>query len=98
MQTYYKHASDMTGTRISASAPLFVLSGNVCANITDNAIKCCYYIEAAMPAINALGNVHITCFMKLRSDFTVIIVAPVYQTSVTIADKVGNQIDFFFFK
>ncbi|XP_060579285.1 IgGFc-binding protein-like isoform X2 [Ruditapes philippinarum] len=93
MQTYYKMASDMSGTMISASAPLFLLSGHSCANIPDISVKYCDYIEAAMPPINALGSIHIISFMKPRPDFTVSIVAPFNQTSVTITDKVGNQIE-----
>ncbi|XP_053403273.1 IgGFc-binding protein-like [Mercenaria mercenaria] len=95
LETYYREATDMSGTMISADAPISVLSGHGCANVPDNNVSYCDYIGETMPPESYLGSVHVLSFMKPRPDFTVSIIAPNDQTSVRIHDDLGNILETF---
>lgn len=88
-QSYLKQDIDLTGTRISASNLIFVLSGHVCANIPDNTVVYCDYIDEVAPPLSSLGTTHIVTYMHPRSNFTISIVVTVDFTTVNIYDKNG---------
>lgn len=92
LDAYHHEATDMSGTVIKADAPVFVLSGHICANVPDNTVLYCDYIEETMPPLISLGVAHVLSFMKPRSDFTVSIVSPDLN-SANVYDDLGNLIE-----
>jgi outer membrane autotransporter protein len=55
-QTYLLNQSaDLTGTRVTGSAPIAVFSGNQCANIPSNNTACDHLVEQ-MPSIDQLSS------------------------------------------
>lgn len=93
LETYMRNGVRLTGSTISSSAPVFMLSGNLCANIPNNNVLYCDYIEEAMTPINSLGQVHVISFMHPRPDFTISIVAVHNETSLSIYDADGNKLE-----
>ncbi|KAL4220673.1 hypothetical protein ACF0H5_021068 [Mactra antiquata] len=81
-QTFLKQSVDMSGTRITSTQPLFVMSGHSCANIPDNSVIYCDYIDEVTPPLTSLGTTHIVSYMTPRPDFTINIVILVDMTTV----------------
>lgn len=93
LDTHARQGANMSGTMIHATAPIYVLSGHVCANIPDNTVNYCDYVAEIMPPIASLGSVHVVSFMKPRTGFTISIAAPYNQISVKIYNSIGIQLE-----
>lgn len=49
-------SGDLTGTSVSADAPIAVLSGNGCANVPANGVTACDHLEESVPPVAAWGT------------------------------------------
>ncbi|CAG2185910.1 unnamed protein product [Mytilus edulis] len=79
------HSSDLTGTRIIASKPIVVVSGNRC-NYINSKGSCQPFTEMVFPT-NQLDNVYVIPYLNYRLDNTVRVLA-VNDTSVNVTN--GN--------
>lgn len=93
METYMRAGTNLTGTMISSSAPIYVLSGHKCANIPNISVRACDYIDEEMPSLGSLGTRHVVSYMAPRPDFTISIAVPYNNTSVTIYNAAGAVIE-----
>ncbi|KAL4219803.1 hypothetical protein ACF0H5_020215 [Mactra antiquata] len=82
-ETFLYQAWNLSGARITASKPLFVLSGQNCAMIPDMSAYYCDYIDEVSPPLTSLGKKHIVSFMTPRPDFTINVVTVESMTTVT---------------
>ncbi|XP_063440529.1 IgGFc-binding protein-like isoform X2 [Mytilus trossulus] len=80
------HSSDLTGTRIFASKPVAVVSGNRCNYINAKA-DCQPFIEMVLPT-NQLDNVYVIPYIHYRPENTVRVLA---VNDTNIALKSGNN-------
>ncbi|VDI26928.1 Hypothetical predicted protein [Mytilus galloprovincialis] len=80
------HSSDLTGTRIFASKPVVVVSGNRCNYINAKA-DCQPFIEMVLTT-NQLDNVYVIPYIHYRHENTVRVLA---VNDTNIALKSGNN-------
>lgn len=91
--TYLLQAFVLTGTKVSATKPILVLSGNTCASIPDSSVHYCDYIQEAMPPITSLGTTHVISYMNPRPDFTISIIVTQDSTNISFYDKTGTILE-----
>ncbi|CAG2191112.1 unnamed protein product [Mytilus edulis] len=80
------HSSDLTGTKIIASKPIVVVSGNRC-NYINNKASCQPFIEMVLPT-NQLDNVYVIPYLNYRYENTIRLLA---VNDTHIALKNGNN-------
>lgn len=89
LDTYYRTGTGLSGTLVNATAPISVISGHICANIPDNSVVYCDYIDEILPPAHSYGKVFVFGYMYGRQDFTIGIVAGNNYTIVDIYDDFG---------
>lgn len=52
LETYLYSGVRLSGTKVFSSAPVFVLSGGSCANIPNDSVYACDYIDESMPPLH----------------------------------------------
>ncbi|XP_076111579.1 IgGFc-binding protein-like isoform X2 [Mytilus galloprovincialis] len=80
------HTSDLTGTKIIASKPVVVVSGNKC-NYVNGKASCQPFIEMVLPT-NQLDNLYVIPHLNYRLENTVRVIA-VNDTNIVM--KNGNN-------
>ncbi|XP_052274076.1 IgGFc-binding protein-like isoform X2 [Dreissena polymorpha] len=84
MQTYFvKHEHDLTGTHITSSRPVSVVSGNKCANVPHDKGACDYLAEQLLP-VAFWQREYVCAKLKTRGNNRLRILASVDGTTVNI--------------
>ena len=93
----YQYLQNITiaGTIVSASKPIVVHSGHLCANIPNHDTVYCDVIVENMPPVNTLGSVFVVPYPRNRTMYTMGITAPHDATTVQILDINGNIVEEF---
>lgn len=89
MDTLLRSGAGLSGTIINATAKVSLLSGHTCANVPDNSVVYCDYIDEQLPPIHSQGKVFVVGYMHSREDFTVGVAASKPNTVVNIYDDTG---------
>ncbi len=77
------------GTYISASAPIAVFSGNMCANIPSAGGCCCDHVEEQLIGLQSWGNAYVAARLPVRSTGT-----PEVTVWQVIASQNGTTVTF----
>ena len=85
-QVYQVSCRDVTGTRISASAPVSVFGGARCTNVPTG-VAACDHLTEQMPPASALGQRFLTMPLATRAGDTFRILASEDGTEVRINDS-----------
>ncbi|KAH3718745.1 hypothetical protein DPMN_061551 [Dreissena polymorpha] len=84
MQTYLvQHEHDLTGTHITSSKPVSVVSGTKCANVPHDATSCDFLVEQMLP-VSFWQREYVCAKLKSRGTNRLRILSSVDGTSVNI--------------
>ena len=89
-ETYIRNEAMLTGSFVTATENVAVISGHPCASIPKSDGDICQYIEEMLPPIQSYGTVFVLTYMSPRPHFIVGIVAAVDGTVVNIYKDTGT--------
>lgn len=90
LDVLYRNESSLSGSTITASAPVSIFSGSKCPKISTSTSSSCDFIFQTLPPTSSYGFLFVFSYMYPRLEYTIGITALYDYTDIKILDSKGT--------